>query len=139
MKGVKRNYRYLKKEDRHDSEREGIMSMRAIVFVVVPVIILVGAATAAVALPGGCPSSFHRLSGTTCVSDATHIAPSSGVRIPESTMPIDQRMTLRLEIVAVALVGAAGFLWIGTGSRRPSEPGQADSTTTERSYAPGRS
>lgn len=102
------------------------MRKRLIVLGTVAVILVTGATVAAVTLPGACPSSFHTYSATNCVSDATHIAPSSGVRIPVAMAPLDRRMTLRLEIVAVAMLVAGGLLCLGiTAIRRPAEPAPA--------------
>jgi hypothetical protein len=99
------------------------MKKRLIVLATVAIILVSGATVAAVTLPGACPSSFHSYSATSCVSDATHIAPSSGVRIPVAMAPLDRRLALRLEIVVVAMLIAGGVLWLGsTAIRRPADP-----------------
>lgn len=107
------------------------MRKRLIVLVTVVVMLLSGATVAAIALPDACPSAFHRYSATTCISDATHIAPSSGVRIPVAASAPDRRMTLRLEIVGFAMLVATGLLWaVLHRGRRTSEPGPAMPLTT---------
>jgi hypothetical protein len=105
------------------------MRKRMIILVTVAVMLPSGAAVAAIALPDACRSSFHRSSATTCTSDATHIAPSSGVRIPVAASAPDRRMTLRLEIVGFAMLVATGLLWVVL-HRRPAEPAPAATLTT---------
>ncbi len=107
------------------------MRKRLIVLVTVVVMLLSGATVAAIALPDACPSAFHRYSATTCISDATHIAPSSGVRIPVAASAPDRRMTLRLEIVGFAMLVATGLVWaVLHRGRRTSEPSPAVPLTT---------
>jgi len=105
------------------------MRKRLIVLVTVVTMLLSGATVAAIALPDACPSSFHRSSATTCTSDATHIAPSSGVRIPVAASAPDRRMTLRFEIVGFALLVATGILLVVLHRRR-AEPLPAATLTT---------
>ena len=99
-----------------------------IILLMVAVMLPSGATVAAIALPDACPSSFHRSSATTCTTDATHIAPSSGVRIPVAASAPDRRMTLRLEIVGFAILVATGLLWVVL-QRRPDEPAPAATLT----------
>jgi hypothetical protein len=102
---------------------------RLIILVAAVTMLLSGATVAAIALPDACPSSFHRSGATTCTSDATHIAPSSGVRIPVAASAPDRRMTLRLEIVGFAMLVATGLLWVVL-HRRPAKTAPAAALTT---------
>jgi|GEM_PF-5437550 hypothetical protein len=89
------------------------------VVVCVLALVLVGvfAATAAV-VPSVCPAGFH-VNGVVCLSDASHIAPSSGVRIPNAViLQRDPRLTLRFAIALAGLVLAFGMIGWERGTRR---------------------
>jgi hypothetical protein len=71
-------------------------------------IIFGGLTIAALAIPSVCPGGTHAIGPSTCVSDGTHAAPSSGVSIPYYSTGSDDRFVLRIELVAVGLLGAWG-------------------------------
>jgi hypothetical protein len=94
-----------------------VMRKRAPILVLLAAIILGSAIVVAVNLPATCPDGYHPYSSIACESDATHIAPSSGVRIPVAMTPPDQRRTLRGEIGMVGFVLASGLLLAAWGER----------------------
>jgi hypothetical protein len=73
-------------------------------------VVLAASLWVAFAIPDGCPDGFH-VQGVICLSDGTHLAPSSGVRIPDAQTSLDNRWTTRAEVVlfGVFLAGALVF------------------------------
>jgi hypothetical protein len=74
---------------------------------------------AAIALPPACPAGFHPYSATYCESDATHIAPSSGVRIPIAMAPYDARAATKVALAVGSLAVGAVLVAIGLPRRGP--------------------
>ncbi len=84
------------------------------------VTVFAGLTTVALALPSACPPATHA-SGTVCVSDGTHPAPSTPSRtIPDYSMSRDPRMGVRVAIALTGSLLAAGFLWVARRQRRPA-------------------
>jgi hypothetical protein len=72
----------------------------------------------AFALPDGCPDGFH-VRGVICLSNGTHLAPSSGVRIPDAQTGLDNRWTLRAEVLLVGAFIAGGLAFAASRSVGP--------------------
>jgi hypothetical protein len=86
----------------------------SVALVVAAVIVLLGASAAgAFVIRPGCPSGWHPGRTSWCVTDATHVAPSSGVVIPDEAMPEPSRTRLRIEIAAGGVLVAGILLWFG--------------------------
>jgi len=72
----------------------------------VAAVVFVAALAVAVVLPPVCPTGFH-VYGTGCLSNATHVAPSSGVHIPVMAMLTrDRRLVFRGGIAVGGLIVA---------------------------------
>jgi hypothetical protein len=69
-------------------------------------------------LPDGCPDGFH-VRGVICLSDGTHLAPSSGVRIPDAQTRLDNRWRLRAEVLLVGAFIAGGIAFAASRSVGP--------------------
>lgn len=66
----------------------------------------------AVVLPPSCPGGFHEVSSHTCLSNDTHVAPSSGVRIPDAAkLDLDSRAGLRATLAFVGAALLVGVMW----------------------------
>lgn len=84
---------------------------------------VLGAFVAGAALTSGCPSGWHEIASGGCLTDSTHLAPSSGVRISDAVMlHRDPLWELRAGILVVGVLLASGILWIGLKGGRPSLP-----------------
>jgi hypothetical protein len=93
--------------------RSGLLALLAAV-------VLASSLWMAFGLPDGCPNGFH-VRGVICLSDGTHLAPSSGVRIPDAQTSLDNRWTTRAEVMLVGLFLAGGLVFADSRSvrRRP--------------------
>jgi len=109
------------------------MKARIMVLLASAAVVLLGGLTvAAVAIGPSCPSGFYRnASGSTspsetdpilnlgpCTSYATHIAPSSGVRIPRYATVMDPHLAERLEIGIASVLVAAGLTGLALAQYR---------------------
>ncbi len=91
-------HRVLAREDSVDVGRRLTMvrrradveavTRRFAVLVLAAILVLAAALWVAVVLPDGCPRGFH-IRGVVCLSNGTHLAPSSGVRIPDFQTGLD--------------------------------------------------
>jgi hypothetical protein len=98
---------------KHRTSVDTYLVRKRLVAIAILAVVISGASIwTAVALPPACPGGFHPRQAA-CLSDATHIAPSSGVRIPVATTAYDSRVPLRIGIglggvlIAAVLVLAA--------------------------------
>ena len=104
--------------------REGVNQMRArlVILSVLAVLALSASTAAAIALPSVCPSGFHDAVNPriACISDGSHVAPSSGVMIPNSALlKKDPQIALRIEIAIAGLGVGVGLLVLAAlGTRR---------------------
>lgn len=94
------------------------MKWRAGLLALLAAVVLVSSLWVAFALPDGCPNGFH-VRGVICLSDGTHLAPSSGVRIPDAQTSLDNRWTTRAEVVLVGVFLAGGLVFVASRSVRP--------------------
>ena len=98
------------------------MRARLVILSVLAVIVLSASMAAAVALPSVCPSGFHepRRPGIACISDGSHVAPSSGVMIPNAAMlKKNPQIALRIKIAIAGLGLGAGLLVLAALGTRP--------------------
>jgi hypothetical protein len=85
-----------------------------IVLVIVGVVVLSGSLIAAIVVGPACPRGWHDQPEGGCVTDATHIAPSSGVRLPVAVMmERPSRTRERIGILIVGALSAGILLWFG--------------------------
>ena len=98
------------------------MRARLVILFVFAVLVLSASTAAAVALPSVCPSGFHdvRDPGIACISDGSHVAPSSGVMIPNAAMLTkDPQIALRIKIAIAGLGVGVGLLVLAALGTRP--------------------
>lgn len=102
--------------------RANQMRARLVILSVLAVVVLSASTAAAIALPSVCPSGFHDVVDPriACISDGSHVAPSSGVMIPNAAMlKKDPQIALRIEIEIAGLGVGVGLLVLAAlGSRR---------------------
>src|SRR4249920_1690109 len=90
---------------------------RMLALTVLALIVFGGMTAIAFALPSVCPSDTHA-SGTVCISDGSHPAPSTPSRtIPDYQTSRTSRSALRVEMVLVGMLVAGGLLWLGRRER----------------------
>jgi hypothetical protein len=108
------------------------MKHRLTLVVVAALVVLGGFALTAALIPSGCPSGWHDLASGGCETDGTHLAPSSGVSIPDATMlRPEQRWGFRGGIIVVGVFLAGGILWLGLKDRRDvHDPVSASATAS---------
>jgi hypothetical protein len=110
---------------------------RRITILAVSALVVLGAFITGAALTSGCPSGWHELASGGCLTDSTHLAPSSEVRIPDAMMlQRDPRWGLRAGILGVGVLLTGGILWVGLKDGRPrlQEPVTAAGDEAIRSF-----
>jgi hypothetical protein len=113
------------------------VTRRLVVCSLLAVFVFGALALVALTLPAVCPGGFHPtvingVDSLGCTSDATHIAPSSGVRIPVAgTLTRDPRVGLRIWIGLVGLFAAGGLVWAGLGGPSRTESHETDAAPLE--------
>lgn len=96
-------------------------------FGILAVIVLSASTSFAVALPSTCPPGFHDGTSVACVSDGSHLAPSSGVAIPDFAMlKKDPRIQFRAEVALAGLLLGCGLLFIGSRGHPQRQEREAD-------------
>src|SRR5439155_23279861 len=85
------------------SKEPTLLLFRVVALGAVVALILGGFIAGAILLPSVCPGGSREV-GTVCLSNATHLAPSSGIRIPVYSGPRDARPSLRVGIALMGLV-----------------------------------
>jgi hypothetical protein len=83
------------------------------VLIVSALVVLGASAAVAIAIHPECPSGWHDLGTSWCVTDATHLAPSSGIAIPNETMPRPSRASTRIDVIILGVLIATTLLWFG--------------------------
>jgi hypothetical protein len=117
------------KTSRHDVttpissvEVQATVKRRVIVLATCAFVILGGSAAGAVLMPSTCPSGWHELASGWCETDATHIAPSSGYRIPDAVMTQrDSHLALRVGLVLLGLSLSLGLIWARVRTSAPAK------------------
>ena len=93
------------------------MAKRFIALVVLAAAIFAASLWLAFTLPDGCPGGFH-VRGTVCLSDGTHLAPSSGVTLPNAQTSLDNRWSMRVDIALVGAFVAGGLAFVASRSAK---------------------
>lgn len=97
------------------------------VLIVSALVVLGASAAAAINIHPECPSGWHDLGTSWCVTEATHLAPSSGITIPDATMPRPSRASLRIDVIILGALIATTLLWFGLSREtRPEVQGTAN-------------
>lgn len=90
------------------------MKHRLATFSIIAALIVVGLGGAALAINPSCPGGT-RQTGTVCLSLGTHIAPSSGVSIPDYQTAPDPHTDLRIGLALAGALLAVGVFLVGRG------------------------
>jgi hypothetical protein len=88
------------------------MKRRLIAATILAVLVFAGLTTAALAMPSVCPATTH-VSGSVCLSNGTHAAPSGTGMIPDYSTGRDSRLGLRIGVAVLGAVLAAGLVLVG--------------------------
>jgi hypothetical protein len=88
------------------------MRRRLVAATILAVLVFAGLTTAALAMPSVCPAATHA-SGSVCLSDGTHPAPSGTGMIPDYSTGRDARLGLRIGVAVSGAVLAAGLVLVG--------------------------
>jgi hypothetical protein len=85
---------------------------RRLAATILAVLVFAGLTTAAFAMPSVCPAATHA-SGSVCLSNGTHPAPSGTGMIPDYSTGHDARVGLRIGVAVLGAVMAAGLVLVG--------------------------
>ena len=88
------------------------MKRRPIAASIIAVLVFVALTNAALALPSACPAHTHA-SGSVCLSDGMHPAPSGAGMIPDYSTGRDTRLGLRIGVALLGAVLAACIIHVG--------------------------
>jgi hypothetical protein len=90
----------------------GTMKRRLVAATILAVLVFAGLTTAALAMPSVCPAATHA-SGSVCLSDGIHPAPSGSGMIPDYSTGRDARRGLRIGVGVLGAALAAGIVHVG--------------------------
>ena len=88
------------------------MKRRLIAATILAVLVFAALTTAALAMPSVCPAASHA-SGSVCLSDGVHPAPSGNGMIPDYSTGRDARVGLRIGVALLGAVLATGIVVVG--------------------------
>lgn len=101
------------------------MKHRLIVLSVLAVMIVGVFSAGALGVQPSCPTGNRQIQSGDCLSTGEHIAPSSGVLIPNYVTSKDPHNSIRAGLFLTGLLLAGGIVWIGRRERGTPETLQA--------------